>query len=169
MAKKLFFLLLLSVAASIGKAQCIVAVDSSYIFSFPSGRNMFYVPYKGNEDALARLLNLIDGCREDILSGKITVSVNGYCTDVGIAKTQAIDCGGGGDVSCGTIHIGAFFEDKDAILTNIKKHLKSGGNGAKLVGRGVSPGGNYKNTCGMVHIDCCSGDYPDGIDEHAMK
>lgn len=89
MIKKLLFLLLLSVVTSIGKAQNTTATDTSGIFRFVPGRNMFYVPYKDNKEALTRILGIIDRYREDILSGKITVSVDGYCTNPRIAKIRS--------------------------------------------------------------------------------
>ncbi len=89
MIKKLLFFILLAGVTSFCKAQKSVSADSSYIFNFVQGRNMFYVPYKGNKQALTRLLGIIDRYREDILSGKIIVSVDGYCTDLRLAKTRS--------------------------------------------------------------------------------
>ena len=89
MIKKLLFFILLAGVTSFCKAQKSVSADSSYIFNFVQGRNMFYVPYKGNKQALTRLLGIIDRYREDILSGKIIVSVDGYCTDPRLAKMRS--------------------------------------------------------------------------------
>lgn len=89
MIKRPLFLLLLLVVISVGKAQDIPVIDSPCIFRFVPGRDMFYIPYKRNAKAFERLLGSIERYREDILSGKITVLVDGYCTDPNIAKTRS--------------------------------------------------------------------------------
>lgn len=50
---------------------------------------MFYVPYKGNGQALERLMVLIGMHREDILSGNIPVFVEGFCPDRKTARERS--------------------------------------------------------------------------------
>ena len=53
--------------------------DTVYTFRFVSDRDMFYVPYSGNDTELARLEECIGNHRTDILDGKLPLYVDGYC------------------------------------------------------------------------------------------
>lgn len=54
--------------------------DTTYIFRFVAGKDMFYVPWKGNENELARLMTCIDTFRSEILRGMAPLYVDGYCS-----------------------------------------------------------------------------------------
>ena len=54
--------------------------DTVYTFRFVSDRDMFYVPYSGNDTELARLEECIGNHRTDILDGKLPLYVDGYST-----------------------------------------------------------------------------------------
>ena len=54
--------------------------DTVYTFRFVSDRDMFYVPYSGNDTELARLEECIGNHRADILDGKLPLYVDGYST-----------------------------------------------------------------------------------------
>ena len=53
----------------------------------PSGfvpqKDMFYVPWNGNDTELARLLECIERNRTDILDGRLPLLVDGYCNSLG--------------------------------------------------------------------------------------
>lgn len=53
--------------------------DSVFRFRFVSLRNMFYVPYKGNDQELERLLECVGKYKNVILKHPGCVKVNGYC------------------------------------------------------------------------------------------
>ena len=55
-------------------------VDTVYTFRFMPDRDMFYVPYSGNDTELARLEECIRTHRTDILDGKLPLYVDGYCS-----------------------------------------------------------------------------------------
>ena len=54
--------------------------DTVYTFRFVSDRDMFYVPYSGNDTELVRLEECIGNHRTDILDGKLPLYVDGYST-----------------------------------------------------------------------------------------
>lgn len=54
--------------------------DTVYTFRFMPDRDMFYVPYSGNDTELARLEECIGNHRTDILDGKLPLYVDGYST-----------------------------------------------------------------------------------------
>ena len=54
--------------------------DTVYTFRFVTDKDMFYVPFRGNDKELARLEEYVERCRQDILAGKIPLQVDGYCT-----------------------------------------------------------------------------------------
>ena len=54
--------------------------DTTYIFRFVPGNDMFYVPFSGNDKELARLEACVERYRQDILAGKIPLHVDGYST-----------------------------------------------------------------------------------------
>lgn len=53
--------------------------DTTCIFRFVSQKDMFYVPWKGNDTELARLLEYIENNKATILDGKLPLLVDGYC------------------------------------------------------------------------------------------
>ena len=53
--------------------------DTSCIFRFVPQKDMFYVPWKGNDTELARLLEYIENNKATILDGKLPLLVDGYC------------------------------------------------------------------------------------------
>ena len=70
--------------------------DTVYTFRFISDRDMFYVPFNGNDTELARLEQCIERLKADILAGKIPLHVDGYSTsgesvadNLAMAKTRS--------------------------------------------------------------------------------
>ena len=57
--------------------------DTTYTFRFVSQKNMFYVPWNGNDTELARLLECIENNKATILDGKLPLLVDGYCNSLG--------------------------------------------------------------------------------------
>lgn len=57
--------------------------DTTCIFRFVSQKDMFYVPWKGNDTELARLLEYIENNKATILDGKLPLLVDGYCKSQG--------------------------------------------------------------------------------------
>ena len=57
--------------------------DTTYTFRFVPQKDMFYVPWKGNETELARLLEYIENNKATILDGKLPLLVDGYCNSLG--------------------------------------------------------------------------------------
>lgn len=53
--------------------------DTTYTFRFVPQKDMFYVPWKGNDTELARLLECIENNKATILDGKLPLLVDGYC------------------------------------------------------------------------------------------
>ena len=84
MSKKVSFLILLlwlaAVASPVFAQQ---KADTTYIFRFVPQKDMFYVPWNGNDTELARLLDCIEGNKADILDGKRPLFVDGYCNSLG--------------------------------------------------------------------------------------
>ena len=58
-------------------------VDTTCIFRFVPQKDMFYVPWKGNDTELARLLEYIENNKATILDGKLPLLVDGYCKSQG--------------------------------------------------------------------------------------
>lgn len=58
------------------------AGDTVYTFRFVAAKDMFYVPYGGNDRELARLEACVAALKERILSGEITVKVDGHCASM---------------------------------------------------------------------------------------
>lgn len=52
--------------------------DTTCIFRFVPQKDMFYVPWKGNDTELARLLEYIENNKATILDGKLPLLVDGY-------------------------------------------------------------------------------------------
>ena len=70
--------------------------DTVYTFRFMPGRDMFYVPWGGNDRELTRLETCVTQWKTQILAGTIPVQVDGYCTsgdsetdNLAIAKIRA--------------------------------------------------------------------------------
>lgn len=70
--------------------------DTTYVFRFVPGRDMFYVPWQGNDKELARLEACIGTYRNRIIGGKIPLHVDGYCNskeseaaNLAVAKTRS--------------------------------------------------------------------------------
>ena len=53
--------------------------DTTYTFRFVPQKDMFYVPWNGNDTELARLLECIENNKVTILDGKLPLLVDGYC------------------------------------------------------------------------------------------
>ena len=53
--------------------------DTTYTFRFVPQKDMFYVPWNGNDTELARLLECIENNKTTILDGKLPLLVDGYC------------------------------------------------------------------------------------------
>ena len=56
--------------------------DTTYTFRFVPQKDMFYVPWNGNDMELARLLEGIESNKADILDGKLPLYVDGYCNSL---------------------------------------------------------------------------------------
>ena len=56
--------------------------DTTCIFRFVPQKDMFYVPWKGNDTELARLLKYIENNKATILDGKLPLLVDGYCNSL---------------------------------------------------------------------------------------
>ncbi len=54
--------------------------DTVYTFRFVPQKDMFYVPWSGNDAELERLLQCVEQYRKDILSGETPLYVDGYST-----------------------------------------------------------------------------------------
>ena len=70
--------------------------DTTYTFRFVPQKDMFYVPWNGNDTELSRLLGCIENYKATILDGKLPLLVDGYCNSLGsearnlaTAKTRA--------------------------------------------------------------------------------
>ena len=57
--------------------------DTTYTFRFVSQKDMFYVPWNGNDTELARLLECIENSKATIFDGKLPLLVDGYCNSQG--------------------------------------------------------------------------------------
>ena len=57
--------------------------DTTYTFRFVTQKDMFYVPWNGNDTELARLLECIENNKATILDGKLPLLVDGYCKSQG--------------------------------------------------------------------------------------
>ena len=56
--------------------------DTTYTFRFVPQKDMFYVPWNGNDTELARLLECIEKNKTAILDGKLPLYVDGYCNSL---------------------------------------------------------------------------------------
>ena len=57
--------------------------DTTYTFRFVTQKDMFYVPWNGNDTELARLLECIENSKATIFNGKLPLLVDGYCNSLG--------------------------------------------------------------------------------------
>ena len=57
--------------------------DTTYTFRFVSQKDMFYVPWNGNDTELVRLLECIENSKATIFDGKLPLLVDGYCNSLG--------------------------------------------------------------------------------------
>ena len=56
--------------------------DTIYTFRFVPQKDMFYVPWSGNDSELVRLFEFVDSRKSEILEGKMHVYVCGYCNSL---------------------------------------------------------------------------------------
>ena len=97
MSKRILFFILFSWLASAAfPAFAQQKTDTVYTFRFVPQKDMFYVPWNGNDTELARLLECIENSKATILDGKLPLLVDGYCNSLGseaknlaTAKTRA--------------------------------------------------------------------------------
>ncbi len=54
--------------------------DTVYTFRFVIDKDMFHVPFNGNDTELERLEQCVERYRQDILAGKTPLHVDGWCT-----------------------------------------------------------------------------------------
>ena len=59
--------------------------DTTYVFRFVPEQDMFYVPYRGNGEELARLETCVKQHKAAILAGGIPLHVDGYCNSAATA------------------------------------------------------------------------------------
>ena len=78
--KSLTFLLFLLILMPVMAQQ---KADTTYTFRFVPQKDMFYVPWNGNDTELARLLECIEKNKATILDGKLPLYVDGYCNSLG--------------------------------------------------------------------------------------
>ena len=57
--------------------------ETTYTFRFVPKKDMFYVPWNGNDTELARLLECIENSKATIFDGKLPLLVDGYCNSLG--------------------------------------------------------------------------------------
>ena len=60
--------------------------DTIYTFRFVPQKDMFYVPWSGNDSELVRLFEFVDSRKSEILEGKMHIYVCGYCNSMGSSK-----------------------------------------------------------------------------------
>ena len=84
MSKRILFFILFSWLASAAfPAFAQQKADTTYTFRFVPQKDMFYVPWNGNDTELARLLECIENNKATILDGKLPLLVDGYCNSLG--------------------------------------------------------------------------------------
>ena len=84
MSKRILFFILFSwLAPAAFPAFAQQKTDTVYTFRFVPQKDMFYVPWNGNDTELARLLECIERNRTDILDGRLPLLVDGYCNSLG--------------------------------------------------------------------------------------
>ena len=84
MSKRILFFILFSWLASAAfPAFAQQKTDTVYTFRFVPQKDMFYVPWNGNDTELARLLECIENSKATIFDGKLPLLVDGYCNSLG--------------------------------------------------------------------------------------
>lgn len=84
MSKRILFFILFSWLASAAfPAFAQQKADTTYTFRFVPQKDMFYVPWNGNDTELVRLLECIENNKTTILDGKLPLLVDGYCNSLG--------------------------------------------------------------------------------------
>ena len=84
MSKRILFFILFSwLAPAAFPAFAQQKADTTYTFRFVPQKDMFYVPWNGNDTELARLLECIENNKTTILDGKLPLLVDGYCNSLG--------------------------------------------------------------------------------------
>ena len=84
MSRKITFLtLFLWLTAVIFPVFAQQKADTTYTFRFVPQKDMFYVPWNGNDTELARLLECIEKNKTTILNGRLPLLVDGYCNSLG--------------------------------------------------------------------------------------
>ena len=84
MSKRILFFILFSWLASAAfPAFAQQKTDTVHTFRFVTQKDMFYVPWNGNDTELARLLECIENNKTTILDGKLPLLVDGYCNSLG--------------------------------------------------------------------------------------
>ena len=84
MSKRILFFILFSWLASAAfPAFAQQKADTTYTFRFVPQKDMFYVPWNGNDTELARLLECIENNKTTILDGRLPLLVDGYCNSLG--------------------------------------------------------------------------------------
>ena len=84
MSKRILFFILFSWLASAAfPAFAQQKTDTVYTFRFVTQKDMFYVPWNGNDTELARLLECIENNKATIFDGKLPLLVDGYCNSLG--------------------------------------------------------------------------------------
>ena len=87
MSKKFyFFTLFLWLTAVIVPVFAQEKADTTYTFRFVPQKDMFYVPFDGNDRELARLLECVETNRQDILDGSLPLYVEGWCNSLDSEK-----------------------------------------------------------------------------------
>ena len=81
--KAYFFILLLLFVSQTFPVLAQQKADTTYTFRFVPQKDMFYVPWSGNDTELARLLACIDSNKADICGGNLPLYVDGYCNSLG--------------------------------------------------------------------------------------
>lgn len=77
------FILLAAVTLPVFAQQ---ETDTTYTFRFVQQKDMFYVPWSGNDKELERLFESVDRSKSEILEGKMHVYVCGYCNSLGSSE-----------------------------------------------------------------------------------
>ncbi len=77
MLQKLLFLSSFFLVVSSAAAQ--EKSDTTYLFRFMPEKDMFYVPWSGNDKELARMETCVERFKAAILEGRIPLRVDGYC------------------------------------------------------------------------------------------